>query len=146
MSDSLAGTTHDLSLETPYYSATVPVWLDLVTTPTEWSASFLSPEAKEVLDVLGGVVVVFSLPTTGSRDDTRALLEEVGKVVKEGLGGWEWDGVGLGLGVGEGETDEWEDVCAELGLEFVQVGGRAEGEKNEFGGKRTEEPVWLAYS
>lgn len=139
MSDSLAGITHDLPLETPYYTATVPIWLDLVSNPTEWSASFLSPEAKEVLDVLGGVMVVFALPTTGPRDDTRALLEEVGKVVREGLGGWEWDGVGLCLGVGEDVTDEWEDACAECGLEFVQVGGRADGEKNEFGGKQIDD-------
>ena len=70
--------------------------------------------------------------------------------MREGLGGWEWDGVGLAVGVGEGngdgdgdELDEWEDLCAEWGLEFVHVaeagvsGGKVkagEGKKrNEFG-------------
>ncbi|OLN86884.1 Uncharacterized protein C19A8.11c [Colletotrichum chlorophyti] len=142
-STSLAGTTHVLALKTSYYAADVPIWLDLVSSPAEWSASFLSEEAKEVLSVLGGLVVVFSLPTsesttattsTGSvatdaiaspsapiANNTRALITEVGKVVREGLGGWGWDGVGLGVGIGEGEAEEWEELCAEWGLEFVQV-------------------------
>ncbi|KAF6845071.1 alpha and gamma adaptin binding protein p34 [Colletotrichum musicola] len=152
-STSLAGTTHVLPLKTSYYTADVPVWLDLIGSPAEWSASFLSDEAKEVLSVLGGLAVVFALPaaatssspspavggpetTTPSAQQTRALITEVGKVVREGLGGWSWDGVSLGVGVGEGETEEWEDLCAEWGLEFVQVrGGKKDDGRNEFGEK-----------
>ncbi|KAL2144646.1 hypothetical protein VTI28DRAFT_8857 [Corynascus sepedonium] len=174
----LAGTTHALPLTTPYYTASVPIWLDLVSSPAEWSASFLSSEAKEVLDVLGGVLVVFSLPYPSppsphsstsvplpsslsssspsgerGREDARELITHVGKVVKEGLGGWEWDGVGLVVGIGQGqrqsqeddggELDEWEDLCAESGLEFVYVSkagpktgsgkGAEEDKRNEFG-------------
>ncbi|KAJ4288255.1 hypothetical protein N0V88_007445 [Collariella sp. IMI 366227] len=44
-------------LTTPYYTASIPIWLDLISTPTDWSATFLSPEAKEVLDVLGVLVL-----------------------------------------------------------------------------------------
>ncbi|KAK2060591.1 hypothetical protein LY76DRAFT_644597 [Colletotrichum caudatum] len=163
-STTLAGTTHVISLKTSYYSADVPIWLDLISSPTEWSESFLSPEAKEVLSVLGGMAVVFALPSTSSlvgttapgvgtsppvtatapapppappsADETRALITEVGKVVREGLGGWGWDGVGLGIGVGDGDADEWEELCAEWGLEFVQVrGGKKDEGKNEFGEK-----------
>ncbi|GKT40968.1 uncharacterized protein ColSpa_01149 [Colletotrichum spaethianum] len=165
-STTLAGTTHLLSLKTSYYTADVPIWLDLISSPTEWSASFLSPEAKEVLTVLGGLAVVFALPLASSSssatapvpdassvtpttttaapaapapppsaDDTRALITEVGRVVREGLGGWGWDGVGLGIGVGDGDAEEWEELCAEWGLEFVQVrGGKKDEGKNEFGG------------
>ncbi|GJC93385.1 alpha and gamma adaptin binding protein p34 [Colletotrichum higginsianum] len=165
-STTLAGTTHLLSLKTSYYTADVPIWLDLISSPAEWSASFLSPEAKEVLTVLGGLAVVFSLPSASSSssssgmaasiadappavpttttatpaaspstDETRALITEVGRVVREGLGGWGWDGVGLGIGVGEGEAEEWEELCAEWGLEFVQIrGGKKDDGKNEFGG------------
>ncbi|KAK4099547.1 hypothetical protein N658DRAFT_160510 [Parathielavia hyrcaniae] len=178
----LAGTTHPLRIITPYYTATVPVWLDLIASPAEWSATFLSPEAKEVLDVLGGVLVVFPLapppsrmlsspgsgPISGlesscsapapasastpecgdgeGRDEVRELIAHVGKVVREGLGGWEWDGVGLAVGIGERSSgldeklDEWEDLCAGSGLEFVHVSGLgggtgkvAEGGRNEFG-------------
>nr|XP_036579139.1 alpha and gamma adaptin binding protein p34 [Colletotrichum truncatum]KAF6786625.1 alpha and gamma adaptin binding protein p34 [Colletotrichum truncatum] len=164
-STSLAGTTHLLDLKTSYYTAQVPIWLDLISSPTEWSASFLSPEAKEVLSVLGGLAVVFALPpatsatapppsattpadspsTTAaaaaaavapSAEETRVLIKEVGKVVREGLGGWAWDGVGLGVGVGEGDSEEWEELCAEWGLEFVQVrGGKKDEGRNEFGEK-----------
>lgn len=137
-STTLAGTTHPLNLETAYYTASVPVWLDLIASPSEWSESFLSPEAKEVLEVLGGVVVVFPLPTTqGSKESEGAkeLIRHVGKVVKDGLGGWAWDGVGLCLGFGEiDDVDEWDECAAEWGLEFVQVRGKATDDRNEFGG------------
>ncbi|OTB00191.1 hypothetical protein M426DRAFT_26826 [Hypoxylon sp. CI-4A] len=138
-STSLAGSTHNLSLKTAYYNAEVPIWLDLISSPSKWAGSFLSPEAKEVLDVLGGVVVVFSLPTksqTSETDAARELIQNVGKVVKDGLGGWSWDGVGLCLGLGEiDDVDEWEDCCAEWGLEFVQVKNQSSSELNEHGEK-----------
>ncbi|KEY67858.1 hypothetical protein S7711_04995 [Stachybotrys chartarum IBT 7711] len=137
---SLAGTTHDLQLKTAYYTATVPVWLDLIASPAEWAESFLSDEAGEVLAVLGAVVLVFALPTTAAAadaaDQTRDLIRHLGRVVKDGLGGWEWDGVGLAVGVGEGDADQWDELCAEAGLEFVQLAHGRDGEKrNEFGEK-----------
>lgn len=138
-STSLAGASHNLSLKTTYYTAEVPIWLDLISSPSEWSDSFLSPEAKEVLEVLGGLVVVFTLPAHTDSDEgksSRDLIQQVGRVVKEGLGGWEWDGVSLCLGVGEiDDVDVWEDCCAESGLEFVQVRSQSTPSRNEFGGK-----------
>lgn len=140
-STSLAGTSHDLHLKTAYYTATVPIWLDLITIPSEWALSFLSPEAKEVLEVLGGVIVVFAIPAPASSASTKELIREVGKVMKDGLGGWAWDGVGLGIGVGEVEhlddLDVWDEACGDAGLEFVHVASApdAPDAKNEFGGK-----------
>jgi alpha- and gamma-adaptin-binding protein p34 len=143
-STSLAGTTHDLSLKTAYYTATVPVWIDLIASPAAWAESFLSPEAKEVLGVLGGLVLVFSLPATAAgsgagengSSQTKDLIRHFGRVVAEGLGGWEWDGVGLAVGVGEGDTEEWDDLCAGVGLEFVHFTGKQDqGTRNEFGGE-----------
>ena len=93
-----------------------------------------------MLEVLGGVVVVFSLPASpSSGDGARDLIRNIGRVVREGLGGWEWDGVSLCVGVGEiDDVDEWEDCCAEWGLEFVQVRGQHQSagasDRNEFGG------------
>jgi alpha- and gamma-adaptin-binding protein p34 len=84
-------------------------------------------------------MVVFALPTDPKSDEanaTRELLKEVGKVVKDGLGGWAWEGVGLCLGIGEiDDTDEWEDCAAACGLEFVQVRAQGSEKRNEFGGK-----------
>ncbi|RBR14540.1 hypothetical protein FVER53590_06688 [Fusarium verticillioides] len=133
----IAGTTHSLALKTPYYSTTVPIWLDLIASPSEWSESFLSPEAAEVLAVLGGVVVVFTAgPISSSKDHpAKELVEHVGKVLRKGLGGWEWDGVGLAIGVGgDGNEEEWDEICAEAGLEFVSLGGKGDTGRNEFGG------------
>ena len=118
----------------------MPIWLDLVTSPSEWAASFLAPEAKEVLEVLGGVVVVFSVQSgagAASVREARELIGHVGKVVKEGLGGWDWDGVSLGIGVGDADFDDldgWDEACAEWGLEFVHAKGQTADVKNEFGG------------
>ncbi|KAI0968686.1 hypothetical protein F4678DRAFT_442497 [Xylaria arbuscula] len=138
-STSLAGASHNLSIKTRYYKAEVPIWLDLISSSSEWSASFLSPEAKEVLDVLGGLILVFALPVHAHSDEGKSaqdLVRQVGKVVKQGLGSWEWDGVGLCLGVGEiDDVDIWEDCCAESGLEFVQVRNQSTPSRNEFGEK-----------
>ncbi|KAI0546725.1 hypothetical protein F4679DRAFT_556803 [Xylaria curta] len=138
-STTLAGTSHNLSLKTTYYTAEVPIWLDLISSPSEWSASFLSAEAKEVLEVLGGLIIVFALPVHSQSEEGKSakeLIQYVGKVVKDGLGGWGWDGVGLCLGVGEiDDVDAWEDCCAESGLEFVQVRNQSTPSRNEFGEK-----------
>ena len=121
--------------------------------------------------MLGGVVVVFEVASvslaagsaSGSgaevgggdggdrskgQEQERELVRQVGRVVREGLGGWGWDGVGVAVGVGGGDAsgenglEEWEDLCAEAGLEFVHVpkaGGGAvakkgtEQKRNEFG-------------
>ena len=130
-----------MDLKTAYYTASVPIWLDLIAEPSEWSASFLSTEAKEVLEVLGGLVVVFPLPTKPGSDSeeakaARELIQHVGKVVQKGLGGWAWDGVGLCVGVGEiDDVDEWDGCAAECGLEFVQVRAKGTEARNEFGGR-----------
>ncbi|KAG6015929.1 hypothetical protein E4U41_004543, partial [Claviceps citrina] len=178
---SLAGTTQLLKLETRYYSAEVPIWLDLIASPSDWAGSFLSDEAREVLAVLGGVVLVFALPGQGQgqgqgqgagggasasasasasaagEEVLRDLIGQVGRVVNEGLGGWEWDGVRLAVGVGVADADanadadadanadadadadadaeEWDELCAEAGMEFVRLGGsRTQAGRNEFGG------------
>lgn len=92
-----------------------------------------------VLDVLGGVVVVFP---TAAGAAARDLIVETGRIVREGLGGWAWDGVTLAVGVGpsasDSEMNEWEDVCTEAGLEFVSVqanvAAASQDARNEFGG------------
>ena len=63
------------------------------------------------------------------------LIDEVGRVVREGLGGWGWDGVVVAVGVGKDEEGEWEERCAEGGMELVVLTGKeVEGARNEFGG------------
>ncbi|KAL6879130.1 hypothetical protein J3F83DRAFT_725182 [Trichoderma novae-zelandiae] len=138
-STSLAGTTHDLDLKTPYYTASVPIWLDVVASPSEWASSFLSEEAREVLAVLGGLVIVFAIPGASpaaltADNDLPSLIRHVGSVLQKGLGGWDWDGVRLAVGIGEGDADEWDELCNDVGLEFVQVKS-GQKDKNEYGEK-----------
>jgi hypothetical protein len=106
---------------------------------------FLSPEAVEVLAVLGGVVVVFAAASASgpAAEPTRSLIKNVGKVLKQGLGGWDWDGVGLAVGVGNTDQDEWDEICTDAGLEFVMLGGKESSARNEFGGKSINCPHFL---
>ena len=101
--------------------------------------------------MLGGVVAVFSLAPASARAG-KELVAHVGRVVREGLGGWEWDGVLLAVGVsiddassggggGGGEVedevlDEWEDACAEWGLEFVHYDAAAAASQKDRGGEK----------
>ncbi|KAL7967952.1 alpha and gamma adaptin binding protein p34 domain-containing protein [Trichoderma sp. SZMC 28014] len=138
-SASLAGITHDLELKTSYYTASIPIWLDIIASPSEWASSFLSEEAREVLAVLGGLVLVFAIPNEKPAvltqdDQPPSLIRHVGSVVQKGLGGWEWDGVRLAIGIGEGDADEWDELCVEAGLEFIQLKS-GQMEKNEYGEK-----------
>lgn len=89
----------------------------MISSPEEWSASFLSDEAKEVLEVLGGVLVIFPLQSTSSSSssttlssslssspstiasEAKELVAHVGRVIRQGLGGTDWEGVGLAVGV-----------------------------------------------
>lgn len=141
----LAGSSHTISLKTRYYSADVPIWLDLIGSAEEWATSFLSDEASEVLAVLGGLVLIFAIPDEPASDETaektRDLITQVGKVVQDGLGGWDWDGVRLAVGVGAGNPDEWDEMCAEVGMEFVQLDGdgASASQLQDFGGRLNQD-------
>lgn len=83
-------------------------------------------------------MLVFAIPNEKPAaltqdDQPPSLIRHVGSVVQKGLGGWEWDGVRLAIGIGEGDADEWDELCADAGLEFVQLKS-GQMEKNEFGG------------
>ncbi|KAM7218918.1 alpha and gamma adaptin binding protein p34 [Rhypophila decipiens] len=131
-STTLAGTTHLLPLKTTYYTASVPIWLDLISSPEEWSASFLSDEAKEVLDVLGGVLVIFPLEscsTSAAAAAAKDLVSHVGRVIRQGLGGTDWEGVGLAVGVSSSSSSGSSQPLSSLppgGEDNIAVGGGEE--------------------
>lgn len=112
----------------------------------------MSEEAAEVLAVLGGLVVVFALPTDlgpgGSGGEVGHLIRQIGRVVNEGLGGWDWDGVRLAVGIGQGEADDWHELCAEAGLEFVHLdhieGGDEIGGKDDLAADERAEKTGMA--
>ncbi|KAM3083658.1 hypothetical protein ACMFMG_002225 [Clarireedia jacksonii] len=136
--DSIAGSTHDYTIKTNYYTATIPIWLDEVSEPQNWSKEFLAPEAREVLAVLGGFIVCFRKPVDeAGLQETKVLLENVAEVVKEGCG-YMWDGVCLAVAMPQSTTpcleksfDEWEDLCQEHGFEFIDFESKGRNEYSE---------------
>ncbi len=146
----LSGVSHALDLETAYYEATVPIWIDIIDekVPEAWSADFLVDEASEVLQALGGYVLAFPKPVTqADYADLKNIVKEVGNVVKkaERKG---WDGVLLVVLMKqdvvprlEVPMEEWEDFGIENGgWEVVDAEVEA-GKNNEFGEKTGWERV-----
>ncbi|KAJ8069491.1 hypothetical protein OCU04_003144 [Sclerotinia nivalis] len=136
--DSIAGITHEWSIKTNYYTASVPIWLDEIHEPEIWCKEFLAPEAREVLTVLGAFIVCFRKPIDEAELQAfKILLESVAEVVKEGCG-YTWDGVCLAVAMPQSTTpclekkfDEWEDLCQEHGFEFVDFESKGRNEYAE---------------
>ena len=146
-SDTIAGTTHPWPLKTAYYTATIPIWLDEITSPSTWSSEFLAPEAKEVLTALGAFIICFRKPIDeGELRDVKEMLESVGEVVKEGCG-MAWDGVCLAVAMPQSVApsldksfDEWEELCQDFGFEFVDFENKG---RNEYSGQSNLLHLWI---
>ncbi|ESZ95171.1 hypothetical protein SBOR_4435 [Sclerotinia borealis F-4128] len=136
--DSIAGTTHDWSIKTNYYTANVPIWIDEIIEPETWSKEFLAPEAREVLTVLGAFIVCFRKPVDETELQAfKTLLETVAEVVNEGCG-YAWEGVCLAVAMPQSTTpyleksfEEWEDLCQEHCFEFVDFESKGRNEYSE---------------
>ncbi|TQS34434.1 hypothetical protein Golomagni_05184 [Golovinomyces magnicellulatus] len=137
----IAGTTHHWAIETNYYSATIPIWLDEMASPLAWSKEFLAPEAREVLQSIGAIIFCFRKPMVpADLNEIRVCLKCMGKVVKEGCG-LMWDGVCFSVAMPQTLTpsleislENWEDMCQEFGFEFIDLGMKG---RNQFSGIRT---------
>lgn len=137
--DSIAGTSYNWTVKTSYYTATIPIWLDEIVSPTTWSADFLTVDAREVLQSLGAVVICFRKPIDSSGlEEFKHLLQNVAQVVRQGCG-MMWDGVCLALAMPQTVTphleksfDEWEDLCRGSGFEYVDFEMKG---RNEFLGE-----------
>ncbi|KAH0610838.1 uncharacterized protein H6S33_011265 [Morchella sextelata] len=122
-----AGASHTLHIQTAYYDATVPIWIDEITPSAEdeWASGYLAPEAKEVLKALGGFIITFLRPQDeAGLEAIKKLLAALQRVVR--ACGYAWDGVCLAVAmpqslrpVLEKPVDDWEDLCREYGFEYV---------------------------
>ncbi|KAF1846976.1 uncharacterized protein K460DRAFT_51165 [Cucurbitaria berberidis CBS 394.84] len=136
-SDTTAGLTHDWLLETKYYTATLPIWVDEISNITEWRTEFTKPEAREVVTVLGAWIYCFKKPVEQKDVDTiketmRAVADAIERAC--GFGG---DMVCVAVAMPQSITpylektvEEWDDTCMDYGFEYVDF--EAKG-KNEFG-------------
>lgn len=145
---SLAGLSHTWTLSTPYYTTTLPIWIDEIAHAPSWIAEFLKPEAAEVVRAVGAWVYVFA-KHEGKKEEVLETMKGIQDVVEKGAG-LAWDGVCLAVGVrnkglvgtservveegagegGWGGFEEWEDAARERGFEYVDAEMKG---RNEFG-------------
>ncbi|KAI9860748.1 MAG: hypothetical protein M1813_005671 [Trichoglossum hirsutum] len=138
-SETPAGLSHALELNTAYYKASIPIWIDQIPNDSheEWTKEYLKTDAKDVLKVLGAFLLVFRKPVDeDALEAVKNSLKAISTVVKRGCG-YAWDGICLAVGTAQSETphlqlefEEWEDVCREFQFEYVD--SEAKG-RNEFG-------------
>lgn len=143
-SGSCAGLTHEWDVRTPYYSATVPLWIDEISNVDEWKAEFVKEEAGEVVRAVGAWVYVFRLGgqlADGLVEKTMAALQEVLEV----HAGYGAESVLLAVGMAAGgsvlakeKREECDDVAMQHGFEFVEFAAQG---VNEFGEKQGVERV-----
>ena len=66
-SSAVAGRDLHHNIKTAYYEAQIPVWIDAVETPSDWSFMWKEMEgAKEVVEAVGAWIAVFEKPTSKS--------------------------------------------------------------------------------
>ncbi|KAI5203404.1 hypothetical protein E4T39_04203 [Aureobasidium subglaciale] len=138
---SLAGITHEWNLKTAYYTAAIPIWIDETTDVDAWSAEFLKPEAREVVQALGGWIYCFD---NGKKEEGSevTISEEVEKTMKavsevvERACGMMWDGTRLAIDLTASNKDKStvvvEEQCLDLGFEYIHIDAKG---KNEYGEK-----------
>lgn len=136
--NSIAGLSHTLRLETSYYTADLPIWIDDISDIQEWRTEFMKPEAREVVSVVGAWIYCFRKPVhEKAMESIRAGMQAIQEVVEKACG-YNWDGVSLAIAMPQSTTphleksaEDWEDLCRDLGFEYVDA--EAKG-KNELGG------------
>ncbi|THV63508.1 hypothetical protein D6D28_10622 [Aureobasidium pullulans] len=141
---SLAGITHEWNVKTAYYTAAIPVWLDEITDTTAWKSEFLNPEAKEVVQAVGAWIYCFNssdVKKESADDDAEVTIPEhveatmkaVAEVVEKACG-MMWDGTRLAVDLTPANkgrsTINAEEICLDLGFEYIHIDATG---KNEYG-------------
>ena len=136
-SETTAGLSHEWRLETKYYTATIPIWLDEITDVAEWRTEFTKSEAREVITVLGSWIYCFKKPAdTKDLGEIKDTMQAIHDVIERACG-CAGDNVCLAVAMPQSTVpylqksgEEWEELCIEYGFEYVDF--EAKG-KNVFG-------------
>ncbi|KAK3691520.1 hypothetical protein LTR37_018597 [Vermiconidia calcicola] len=138
---STAGLSHEYDIQTAYYKAKVPIWIDEIPNVEAWKTEFLKPEAKEVVEAVGAWLYIFRQPRV---ETINSEVEETMKAVQEVVerhAGYGADTVMLAVAMPNStasnahanrDLEEWDDVSMQYGFEYIDYSAQG---KNEFGEK-----------
>ncbi len=139
-SNSTAGVTHEWDVETAYYSAKIPIWMDEIVDAEAWKAEFLKAEAKEVVEAVGAWIYCFRRPSNEAiNEDVKGMMQTIQEVAEEHIG-YTTDTVMLAVAVPDIRKDvsldhvdhsDWEDLCIEHGFEYIDYAGKGMNEFRE---------------
>lgn len=142
--------THEWDIETAYYTAKVPIWMDEVRSAEEWKTEFRRPEAKEVVEAIGAWVYCFERSSDSNTiTNVKAVLAAIQDVLEEHVG-YAANAVMLAVAVPRShiatsqdiDHGEWEDVCLEHGFEFIDYAREGANEfREETGFARLKEAL-----
>ncbi|KNG46662.1 sm-like ribonucleoprotein [Stemphylium lycopersici] len=136
-SNTTAGLTHEWRLETKYYTATLPIWIDELPNVSEWRNEFTKPEAREVVTALGAWVYCFKRPVDQKDLDTiKETMQAISDVIERACG-YGGDIACLAVAMPQSTTpyldksnEEWEELAMDYGFEYIDSESAG---KNEFG-------------
>lgn len=136
-SNTTAGLTHEWRLETKYYTATLPIWIDELPNVSEWRNEFTKPEAREVVTALGAWVYCFKRPVEQKDLDTiKETMQAISDVIERACG-YGGDIACLAVAMPQSTTpyldksnEEWEELAMDYGFEYIDSESAG---KNEFG-------------
>lgn len=149
VSDSSAGLSHEWQLETKYYTAKLPIWIDEISDVSQWRTEFTKPEAREVITVLGAWIFCFKKPVTEKDVDTiKETLQAIADAIEK-ASGYGADQVCLAVAMPQTITpyldksaEDWDDLCMEYGFEFVDSEAKGKNQYGEeMGIKRVEDAL-----
>ncbi|CAK3978002.1 Hypothetical predicted protein [Lecanosticta acicola] len=138
---STAGLTHEWDVETPYYCAKIPIWIDEVADLQAWKDEFLKDEAQEVVEAVGAWIFCFQKEQDGGiSNEVEQTLRSIQEVIEHHSSGAEAAMLAVAKRGGKQsqqeephqEREELEDKCMEYGFEYIDYAARG---KNEFGEK-----------
>lgn len=109
-----------------------------MTSASLWSAEFLAPEAREVLQSLGAFIVCFKKPVNqAGLEEVKDLLKCMSQVIKQSSS-LVWGGICLAVAMPqtlmphlEKDFEDWQDLCQESGFEFIDFGMKG---RNQYSG------------
>lgn len=136
--------THEWRIETKYYSATIPIWLDELRDVNEWKSEFLKPEAKEVIEAIGAFAFCYQQTSGVNPADTiTQATDAITNVINEQLG-HPGDAILLAIGVPPSKNgaaidpdirNELDDITIDAGFEFIDYAATGTSEYGEKQGK-----------